>query len=109
MTIQKSTPLSKCIGIQIEQLSQGIFIHQQAYATKILQRFQMEDCNPRSTPLEVISEKENIYRPKDANEDILSPTFVENITDILTKTLPPIKYIELRNLMNMVRLLSLPP
>ena len=38
------------LGLQIDRLSEGLFIHQQDYAIKILHQFRMIDCKPVSTP-----------------------------------------------------------
>ena len=39
------------LGLQILQKSEGIFISQEKYVKDMLERFQMEDCKPVSTPL----------------------------------------------------------
>ncbi|KAL9294824.1 putative RNA-directed DNA polymerase [Arabidopsis thaliana] len=39
------------LGIQIEDYANGLFLHQTAYATDILQQAGMSDCNPMPTPL----------------------------------------------------------
>lgn len=42
---------SKCfLGIEIEKNNDCIFIHQAAYAKKVLNKFRMFDCNPVSIP-----------------------------------------------------------
>jgi hypothetical protein len=38
--------LSFFLGLQIHQRNQGIFISQTKYITKMLKRFEMEDCKP---------------------------------------------------------------
>lgn len=39
------------LGMQIDRMDNGsIFVHQSGYARKVLQRFNMEDCKPVSTP-----------------------------------------------------------
>ena len=40
-----------CLGIQIEHLSTGIFIHQPTYTEKVLKRFNMDKAYPLSTPM----------------------------------------------------------
>ena len=37
------------IGIEVEQLEQGIFIYQKKYSTDILKRFRMDKCKPVDT------------------------------------------------------------
>lgn len=39
------------LGVEMEQYSGGIFLHQQAYAKDILHQAAMTDCNPMPTPL----------------------------------------------------------
>lgn len=39
------------LGLEINQLSDGsIFVHQTAYANRVLHKFEMENCNPVSVP-----------------------------------------------------------
>ncbi|GAU34012.1 hypothetical protein TSUD_212730 [Trifolium subterraneum] len=39
------------LGVEVSQSPQGIFIHQHKYASEILQRFGMEECNKVSSPI----------------------------------------------------------
>ncbi|MCI30873.1 copia-type polyprotein [Trifolium medium] len=39
------------LGIEVNQYDQGIFICQQKYASEILSRFGMEDCNKVCSPI----------------------------------------------------------
>ncbi|KAL6332559.1 hypothetical protein AAG906_008979 [Vitis piasezkii] len=39
------------LGLEIQQLQQGIFIEQQKYAKEVLKKFNMEDCKSLCTPL----------------------------------------------------------
>ncbi|MCI46047.1 copia-type polyprotein, partial [Trifolium medium] len=39
------------LGMEVNQSSNGIFIHQQKYAVEILNRFGMENCNTVSSPI----------------------------------------------------------
>lgn len=39
------------LGIEIEQTSEGLFIHQTAYAEDVLHQASMSTCNPMPTPL----------------------------------------------------------
>lgn len=39
------------LGIEIEQTSEGLFLHQRAYAEDILHQTSMDTCNPMPTPL----------------------------------------------------------
>ena len=44
-----------CLGLQIEYMHNGIFVHQSNYIEKILKRFNMDKANPLSTPMVVRS------------------------------------------------------
>ena len=54
-----------CLGLQIEHLHNGIFIHQSNYIQKILKRFNMDKAHPLSTPMVVrsLDVKKDPYRP----------------------------------------------
>jgi len=45
--------LKRCLGMNFMQDDKGIRINQQTYVTELLQRFEMQDCRPVSTPLDV--------------------------------------------------------
>ncbi|XP_019425087.1 PREDICTED: uncharacterized protein LOC109333964 [Lupinus angustifolius] len=45
--------LSYFIGIEFSRTKAGILINQKKYASDVLKRFQLEDCNSVSTPSEV--------------------------------------------------------
>lgn len=54
------------LGIEIEQYTEGIFLHQRAYAEDVLHQAAMSDCNPMPTPLPVTIEdhpSELFYEP----------------------------------------------
>ena len=64
-----------CLGLQIEYCSNGAFIHQSTYTTKVLKRFYMDKSYPLSSlmvvrSLEVIKDP---FRRKKENEELLSP------------------------------------
>ena len=44
-----------CLGLQIEHLYNGIFVHQSNYIKKMLKRFNMDKAHPLSTPMVVRS------------------------------------------------------
>ena len=50
-----------CLGLQIEHLENGIFVHQSAYISKVLKRFYMDNAHPLSTPM--------VVRSLDVNKD----------------------------------------
>ncbi|KAK2978670.1 hypothetical protein RJ640_023384 [Escallonia rubra] len=45
--------MSYYLRIEVKQRDDGIFISQEAYAKEVLKRFNMENCNPISIPIEV--------------------------------------------------------
>ncbi|KAK3026887.1 hypothetical protein RJ639_041356 [Escallonia herrerae] len=45
--------MSYYLGIKIKQIDDGIFISQEAYAKKVLKRFNMKICNPISVSIEI--------------------------------------------------------
>jgi hypothetical protein len=64
-----------CIGLQIEHLHNGIFVHQSNYIQKILKRFNIDKAHPLSTPMVVrsLNVKKYPYRPQENNEKSLGP------------------------------------
>lgn len=44
--------ISRYLGIRFTRTSKGIFLSQEDYATEVLERFKMLDCNPRAAPLD---------------------------------------------------------
>ncbi|GKV50529.1 hypothetical protein SLEP1_g57232 [Rubroshorea leprosula] len=64
-----------CLGLQIEHLSNGIFVHQLNYVEKILKRFNMDKSHPLSSPMVVrsLDVKKDPFRPREDNEEILGP------------------------------------
>nr|AAS79613.1 putative copia-like polyprotein [Ipomoea trifida] len=64
-----------CLGLQIEHLPNGIFIHQANYVNKLLEKFYMDKSHPLSTPMVVrsLEADKDPFRPKEDNEDILGP------------------------------------
>jgi Reverse transcriptase (RNA-dependent DNA polymerase) len=63
-----------CLGLQIEHLHNGIFVHQSNYIQKMLKRFNMDKTHPLSTSMVVrsLDVKKDSYRPRD-NEKALGP------------------------------------
>ena len=45
--------LSYFLGLQVNQLKNGIFISQIKYVKEMLKKFTMEDCKPMSTPMTI--------------------------------------------------------
>ncbi|KAJ9568302.1 hypothetical protein OSB04_004268 [Centaurea solstitialis] len=63
------------LGLQIEHLKNGIFIHQSAYTEKILKKFYMDKAHPLSTPMVVrsLDPKKDPFRPHENEEELLGP------------------------------------
>lgn len=66
-----------CLGLQIEHMHNGIFVHQSNYTEKILKRFNMDKANPLSTPMVVrsLNIETDPFRPYEENEEILDSEF----------------------------------
>ena len=64
-----------CLGLQIEYLVDGVFIHQSAYTEKILKRFYMDKEHLLSTPMVVrsLEVSKDPFRPQEENEEPLGP------------------------------------
>jgi hypothetical protein len=62
-----------CLGLQLEHLSTGIFVHQSAYIQKVLEKFNMDKSYPNKTPMIIrsLEIETNQFRPRDEGEDIL--------------------------------------
>ncbi|CAM8886911.1 unnamed protein product [Rhodiola kirilowii] len=62
-----------CLGLQIEHLQSGILVHQSNYTRKIIKRFNMDKCNPLSTPMVVrsLDVNKDPFRPCKDSEEIL--------------------------------------
>ena len=68
-------PTKYCLGLQIEHLQSGIFVHQSNYTEKVLKRFNMDKANPLSTPMVVrtLNVENDPFRPCEDNEEIIGP------------------------------------
>jgi hypothetical protein len=64
-----------CLGLQIEHLPEGIFVHQSTYCKKVLERFNMIKVHPLKTPMVVRSLEMDTdpFRPKSDDEKSLGP------------------------------------
>ncbi|KAA5550503.1 hypothetical protein F3G54_33420, partial [Pseudomonas aeruginosa] len=84
-------PATYYLGLQIHRGKDGsIFINQEAYAKKVLDRFQMSDCNPVSTPIE----RETIQEGKEETEASCFPyrEAVGALAYLMVGTRPDIAY-----------------
>lgn len=61
--------ISYFAGIKFHKGGRGLMLHQRIYASEILKRFEMEECNATSTPAET-----GLQPKKDPNEDEVDPT-----------------------------------
>ena len=43
--------LKFCLGLQIEQIRKGVFVHQSKYTKRLLKHFYMDKATPLSTPM----------------------------------------------------------
>jgi hypothetical protein len=64
-----------CLGLQLEHLPSGIFVHQGAYIQKMLEKFNMDKAYPFKTPMVVrsLDIEKDPFRPQDEGEKILGP------------------------------------
>ena len=64
-----------CLGIQVEHLSSGIFLHQSTYTEKVLNRFYMDKSHPLTTPMVVrsLEPDKDPFRPREDDEEVLGP------------------------------------
>ena len=77
------------LGIEVVQSEKGIFISQSSYAKEILKRFNMENCNPVTTPVETGLEL------RKTDEGNIDPTYFKSLVGslrYLTCTRPDILY-----------------
>jgi hypothetical protein len=40
-----------CLGLQLEHLPEGVFVHQSTYTKRALETFNMDECHPLRTPM----------------------------------------------------------
>ncbi|XP_059638620.1 uncharacterized mitochondrial protein AtMg00810-like [Cornus florida] len=66
------------LGIEVKQMNDGIFIHQEGYAKEILNKFKMEDCKLVNTPMEV-----GIKLSRDEDGETVDPTFFKSLVGSL--------------------------
>jgi len=85
-------PVSYCLGIEFQQHSDGsISMCQSKYSKEILTRFNMDDCNPISTPLDG---NEKLKKP-DSQEDTTKypyQSLIGSLMYLAVSTRPDISY-----------------
>jgi len=64
-----------CLGLQIEHLPEGIFVHQSTYTKRVLERFNMSKAHPLKTPMVVrsLEKDKDPFRLKSEDEKPLGP------------------------------------
>ena len=72
--------LAYFLGLEFVTTSKGILLHQQKYATDVLKRFHMADCNPANTPIEVNTKLEIV---KEEEEEAVDPTIYKQLVGSL--------------------------
>ena len=50
-----------CLGLQLEHLPEGVFVHQSTHTKRVLEKFNMDKCHPLKTPM--------VVRSLEANKD----------------------------------------
>jgi hypothetical protein len=64
-----------CLGLQLEHLPEGVFVHQSTYTKRVLEKFNMDECYPLRTPMIVrsLEADKDPFRPKEEDEQGLGP------------------------------------
>jgi hypothetical protein len=64
-----------CLGLQLEHLPEGVFVHQSTYTKRVLEKFNMSKCHPLKTPMVVrsLEADKDPFRPKGDDEEVLGP------------------------------------
>jgi hypothetical protein len=59
-----------CLGLQLEHLPEGVFVHQSTYTKRVLEKFNMYECHPLRTPIIVrsLEADKDPFRPKEEDE-----------------------------------------
>ena len=63
------------LGIQMEHLASGIFVHQCTYIEKILSRFHMDKTHPLTTLIVIrsLAVDNDPFQPLESGEEVLGP------------------------------------
>ena len=64
-----------CLGLQIEYFNKGVFVHLEAYITKVLKKFYMDKSHSLYTPMVVrsLDVDKDPFRPQKKDEELLGP------------------------------------
>lgn len=81
-----------CLGLQIEHLEGGVFVHQTTYTQKVLNRFYMEKAHPLSTPMvdRSLDPYKDPFRPRDDDEEYLVRKYHISVQFVHSCTLPTV-------------------
>jgi hypothetical protein len=66
--------ISYFLGIEFLRTSKGLMLHQKKYADEILKKYNMTECTPATTHMEV-----NLKLEKSQNEEVVDPTTFNQI------------------------------
>ena len=87
------------LGLQIEYLNSGVFVHQETYITKVLKRFYMDKSHPLCTPmvLRSLDMDKDPFRQQEKDEEQLGLevsylTAIWALMYIANYTLPDIEF-----------------
>jgi len=63
------------LKLQIEYFNKGVFVHQEAYITKVLKKFYMDKSHSLCTPMVVrsLDVDKDPFRPQEKDEELLGP------------------------------------
>ena len=86
-------PLKEFLGIEFEFQNDGVKLHQEKYVKKILTRFQMMDCNPKSLPCDQSLIKINENDSEIFEDNGLYRSMVGSLVYLASCTRPDISYV----------------
>ena len=66
--------ISYYVGIEVKQMKEGIFVSQERYAKEVLEKFNMINSKPVTTPIEV-----GIKLSKYEDGDVVNPTYFKSL------------------------------
>ena len=84
------------LGIQFEREGNFVTMHQSQFIKKILQKFGMENCRPRSTPCEINANKPCENEGSEPADSTLYRSIVGSLIYLMTATRPDLCYVVTR-------------
>ena len=78
------------LGVHFERSEQGYFFHQQRYIQNVLERVNMEKCNPVCTPFDVNVKLEKDDKVSKSADQTLYMSMVGNLIYLSCMTRPDI-------------------